>query len=133
MTFPPDGTMLVLLSLWVDEGFLVIEGELHLSMPDGPAQQVEQKSLDHLEAVGWLAINDDGTVAVTDKGKYALDRWVTKKANARGDHGKMVLKFARVGSTRSTQCSTPSSTGSSPSSPLPSGWRMDPKKTCPTG
>lgn len=95
MTFPPDSQMLVLLALWVGEGLETEAGNLYLTTPDGNRVPVPPAVLDSLEEREWLVVTEAGAVA-TDRGIYALNRWITAKARQRGQHGRFELKSARV-------------------------------------
>lgn len=95
MTFPPDGTMLLLMSLWTGEVLLVDGEAILLTLPDGNRAQVPATALDTLEEIGAVEITEHGAV-VTEKAGYLLNRWVTHRARQRGHHGCFELKSARV-------------------------------------
>lgn len=96
MKFPSDATMLMLLSIWRGQPLDAVAGELRLTLPAGDSLPAPQESLDHLESVGWVEITEAGEVAATDRGKYALDRWFTKRANAAGRHGCFSITDTRI-------------------------------------
>lgn len=94
MSHPPDGIMLILLGLWTGRTLDADKGELRLDLAGGPAA-VRPEALDELEVRNWVAITEAGAF-VTEQGVYALNKWVERRARARGRHGKIVLKAARV-------------------------------------
>lgn len=94
MTFPPDGTMLILLGMWTGRTLDAEKGELRLDLAGGPAV-VKPEALDELEARGWVEITEAGA-RVTERGVYALNKWVEARARRQGHRGNIVLKSARV-------------------------------------
>lgn len=95
MSLPGDGAMMVLLALWVGEGLSADGGTLLLSLPDGTRRPVPDSVLDTLESLGYVEITEYGAVA-TDRAGYALNKWVTSKARARGERGNYVLTGATI-------------------------------------
>lgn len=91
MTFPPDRTMLSLAALDnASEGKSTPDGRqfAQVRVSDDRLQlwQIAPAEIDELERQGWLELlppaegdeGDTAKVLVTDKGGYALTKWVRK-------------------------------------------------------
>jgi hypothetical protein len=89
-----DGDLLLLLALSVGNPIDVIDGEMRLPDPAAPSSSVPVPpgALDRLEDAGMVAIEEAGAVP-TDRGKYWLDRWLTKKVGVR--KGRFVVTGVR--------------------------------------
>ena len=102
MEFPQDAScMCLLLALEVGEKLTVSpDGRLAVSIPTEPepvAIPSLPDALTALEVRGWARVGADGeTVEVTEQGRYAVRRWLTRRT---GRAGRLVrgLHWVRVG------------------------------------
>jgi len=91
MTFPPDRAMLSLAALAnASEGKSTADGRqfARVQVSDDKLQmwEIDPTEIDRLEVEGWVELlppaDDDGEgtakVRVTDKGRYALTKWVRR-------------------------------------------------------
>jgi hypothetical protein len=79
VTYPDDGTMLVLLGHALGDTFAVgADGELILSFvgTNGGEMSAPVEALDTLEGRGWIRVRPDGTTAETEAGRYWLCKWL---------------------------------------------------------
>ncbi len=78
--YPADGTMLVLLAHEAGDRLTVKDGALHLTVQsEDRTIPAPTAALDDLEDRGWLRVLPDGRTEITDRGKYWLTRWLTKR------------------------------------------------------
>jgi hypothetical protein len=82
--YPCDGTMLVLVGVWLGSTVVVDGGELRLDV-DGRTRKatvpIPPAELDDLEDRGWVELVGDGEghLRATDRGVYHAKAWAARK------------------------------------------------------
>jgi hypothetical protein len=94
MTGPSEPAMLLTFALSVGQAVEVDGAALVVTTATGPAP-VQGPWLDEAEAKGLVEVTEAGAV-VTARGRYWLDRFVTRKARAAGHRGKFAFAGGRV-------------------------------------
>ena len=82
VNWPADGTMLALLAHEAGDTFIVVGGELHLTVKsDGQVMPAPVAALVELERRGWIEVlpSEDGGTAITPTGRYWLNKWLVTR------------------------------------------------------